>query len=119
MNRPNVLTPPGSMRLHPGRRSRPTRPAAERARPEVRQRQGKLLVVVGWITALVGVVVYCVASFATGSDAGLAAILLDGAIPAARAGLFVIGGGTLLWVVGSVMHLNASLDVSDGEPRDG
>lgn len=119
MTRPNVLTPPGSVRLHPGRRGRPSRPVAERARPEVRQRQGKLLVVAGWITAMVGVVVYCVASFATGSDAGLAAILLDGAIPAARAGLFVIGGGTLLWVVGSVMHLNASLDVPDDERHDG
>jgi hypothetical protein len=115
MTRPSVLTSPGSVRLH--RRRSPSRSPAERARPEARQRLGKLFVVVGWIVAMVGVGVYCVASFAAESDAGLAAILLDGAIPAARAGLFVIGGGTLLWLIGSVMHLNASLDVSDDEPR--
>lgn len=114
MTRPNVLIPPGSVRLHPGRR--PSRPVSERARPEVRQRQGKILVVAGWIIAMVGVLVYCVTSFAAAADVGLAAILLDGAIPAARAGLLVIGGGTLLWLIGSVMHLNASLDVSDDDP---
>ncbi len=114
MTRPNVLIPPGSVRLHPGRR--PSRPVSERARPEVRQRRGKLLVVAGWITAMAGVLIYCVASFAAATDVGLAAILLDGAVPAARAGLFVIGGGTLLWVVGSIMHLNAALDVPDDEP---
>lgn len=117
MTRPTVLTPPGSVRLHFGRRG-PRSRAVERARPEDRQRLGKLLVVAGWIVAMVGVAVYCVASFAAESDAGLAAILLDGAIPAARAGLLVIGGGTLMWLVGSVLHLNASLDVADGEPRE-
>jgi hypothetical protein len=116
MTRPNVLIPPGSVRLHPGRR--PSRPVSERARPEVRQRQGKILVVAGWIIAMVGVLVYCVASFAAAADVGLAAILLDGAVPAARAGLFVVGGGTLLWAIGSVMHLSASLDVPDDEPGE-
>ncbi len=103
------------VRLH--RRRPPSRPRAE-ARPEARQRLGKVLVVAGWIVAMVGVGVYCVASFAAESDAGLAAILLEGTIPVARAGLLVIGGGTLMWLVGSVLHLNASLDVEDGDARE-
>lgn len=79
---------------------------------QAREKKGKVLVVAGWITAMVGVVVYCVASFAAGSDAGLAEIL-RGEVPAAVSGLIVIGGGTLMWIAGSVMHLDAELDAAE------
>lgn len=111
MNRTTVFTPTGGVRVDSSASDR----RASRPRPEVRQRQGKLLVVAGWGVALVGVVVYCVATFAAASDADLAAILLHGAIPAARAGLGVIGLGTLMWLVGSIVHTNAVLDRA-GEP---
>ncbi|ACL65513.1 conserved hypothetical protein [Anaeromyxobacter dehalogenans 2CP-1] len=117
MNRPGVLTSPGSIPLRPRRRD-PSGAGSARARVEARQRIGKVLVVAGWIVALVGVGIYCVASFAAGADADLAAVLLDGAIPAARGGLAVVGAGTLTWVIGSILHLNASLDAADAE-RDG
>lgn len=113
MNRQSVLVPPG-LRLRFWRRH-PTGPSAP-ARPDLRLRRGKAMVVAGWITAMVGVLVYCVASFAAGADVDLAAILLDGAVPAARVGLIVVGLGTLVWLVGSVIHMNAALDLRDAGP---
>lgn len=89
---------------------------AARAHRERWLRQGKVLVVAGWLAAVAGILVYCVASFASRADADLAAFALHGAIPAARAGLFLIGCGTLTWIVGSVLHLEASLDGPDDEP---
>ncbi len=72
--------------------------------------------VAGWVIAVLGVLVYCVASFAAGADVGRAEILRDGAVPAARVGLIVIGVGTLVWLVGSVVHMNAALDLRDSGP---
>ncbi|HET7754526.1 MAG TPA: hypothetical protein VFK85_11510 [Anaeromyxobacteraceae bacterium] len=92
-----------------------SRRATPREAVESRKRLGKTLVVAGWISAVIGVVLYCVASFAGDADADLAAIVLHGAVPAARAALAVIGGGTLLWIVGSVVHINAALDEADLE----
>lgn len=92
-----------------------SRRATPREAVESRKRLGKTLVVAGWISAVIGVVLYCVASFAGDADADLASIVLHGAIPAARAALAVIGGGTLLWIVGSVVHINAALDEADLE----
>jgi hypothetical protein len=37
-------------------------------------------------------------------------------VPAARLGLVVVGLGTLVWLVGSVLHLNAALDLRDSGP---
>lgn len=113
MNRQNVLVPLG-VRLRFWRRP-PIGPSAP-ARPDLRLRKGKALVVAGWVIAMVGVLVYCVASFAAGADVGLAEILLDGAVPAARVGLIVVGVGTLVWLVGSVVHMNAALDLRDSGP---
>lgn len=112
MARPHVLTPAGGAIES----SEQGRSQAEAARPAARERQGKALVVAGWITAVIGIVLYCAASFAGETDADLAAILFHGAVPAARAALVVIGCGTLLWVVGTVVHANAALDGAEVEP---
>lgn len=110
MNRPVVSPPapgvglPSSLRSH-------GRPAAARTRPEILQRRGKVLVVAGWITAMLGVALYCLASFAADPGADLPDMLR--AVPATRAGFMVIGAGTLAWVIGSVMHLDAALDAGD------
>lgn len=109
MNRTTVFTPGAGV----GSSARDRR--AARSRPELRARRGKILVVAGWVVALVGIVVYCAATFASQSDADLGAILLHGAIPAARGGLGVIGLGTLMWLIGSVIHAGAVLDRA-GEP---
>lgn len=98
------------------RERRSSRTLAEGVRPEARQRHGKFLVVAGLIVAMVGVVVLCAVSFAAEPDADLAAIVVHGAVPAARAGLLAIGVGTLTWIVGSVMHAIAVLDADAGEP---
>jgi hypothetical protein len=96
----------------PAKQSAPAR-ATDRGSIEARKRHGKTFIVAGWIAAMIGVVLYCAASFAADADADLAAIVLHGTVPAARAALAVIGGGTLLWIVGSVMHINAALDEAD------
>ena len=118
MTRPTVMTP-ADVAIESKDPARPSPRAAAAARPQARERQGKRLVVTGWITAVVGIVLYCAASFAGGADADLGAVLFHGAIPAARAALLVVGAGTLLWIVGSVVHTNAVLDGADGEPVHG
>ena len=110
MNRTSVLT-----RLHGVRIVSSERRGLPRTRAEARQRRGKVLVVAGWIVAVVGVVVYCAASFAAEPSADLAAIVFEGAAPAARAGLLVIGVGTLTWIIGSILHTIAVLDPDGGE----
>jgi hypothetical protein len=85
----------------------------EQARVESRQRKGKVLVIAGWIFALVGVVLYCVGTFAADPEADLAAIVLTGAVPSARAALVIIACGTVIWIAGSIMHLGAALDAAE------
>ncbi|HSB18767.1 MAG TPA: hypothetical protein VLD85_02030 [Anaeromyxobacteraceae bacterium] len=108
MSRPSAITP-----------TRSTTFAPAETRPEVRQRQGKFLVVAGWVIAVVGVVLYCAACFADETGADLGAIVFRNAIPAARTALLVVGGGTLLWIVGSLVLLDAELDVAYGGPGEG
>ncbi len=116
MNKPAVL-PPQGVEFPSDAWSRDRSAAADRARPETRQRRGKLLVVAGWITAMVGVGLYCAASFAADAGAELPEVLRT--IPAARAGLAVIGAGTLAWAIGSVMHMSAALDASGDDAGGG
>src|SRR5512146_31575 len=118
MDRPSVLTPADRLAIDSTTRSTSPR-ALQRARFETRQRQGKTLVVAGWISAMLGVVLYCIASFSGDANADLAAIVLHGAIPAARAALVIVGGGTLLWIIGSVLHATAVLDAADLDARKG
>jgi hypothetical protein len=117
MNRPTVLTP-GDQAIRALARSRSPL-TAKRARAEARSRRGKALVIAGWLSATTGVILYCVASF-TAADTDLAAIVLHGAVPAARAALVIVLCGVILWVVGSVMHMNAQLDAAEleGTGRD-
>jgi hypothetical protein len=110
MSRPDVLTQK-SVVVFETRHAR-----SSRASPEARQRRAKTLVVGGWIVAMIGVVLYCTASFAANTDADLAAIVLEGAIPAAAAALILVAAGTALWLGGSILHLNAVMDAG-GEAK--
>lgn len=117
MTRLNLPVHRSGVKLHAIRPDEdPAGDGSARAHREHGLRQGKVLMVAGWLAATAGILVYCVASFAGRPDADLPAIALHGAIPAARAGLFLTGCGTLTWIVGSVLHLEASLDVPDDEP---
>ena len=71
------------------------------------QRQGKLVGVGGSAAALIGVAIYCLSAIAARPGADLADIVLRGAIPVARAGLFLIACGVIAWLVGCVVHANA------------
>jgi hypothetical protein len=117
MNRTSVLTRLHGVRVV-SRERRGSPRALPRTRADARQRRGKVLVVAGWIVAVVGVVVYCAASFAAEPSADLAAIVFEGAAPAARGGLLVIGVGTLTWIVGSILHTIAMLDSDVVEPGE-
>ena len=79
------------------------------ARARLQQRVGDKLILAGFVVTVMGVVLYCVACFAGGVDAGLAAILFDNVVPFARATLIVLGIGSALWLVGSFMCLNGMI----------
>lgn len=82
------------------------------------QRQGKLVALGGCLAAVTGVVIYCLSAIAARPGADLADIVLRGAIPVARAGLFLIACGTIAWVVGCVVHANAVLRLTGDEPGE-
>lgn len=102
MKRLDLPAPHGSLRLVSSVRA--PLPPAEPAEWQHWELPRKALVVSGWIAALAGVLVYCLASFASGADADLPDVVLRGAIPYARAGLLLIGCGTLTWVIGCVVE---------------
>jgi len=79
------------------------------ARARMQQKAGDRLILAGFVLTVVGVILYCVACFAGGVDAGLAAILFDNVVPFARATLVVLGIGSALWLVGSFMYLNGTI----------
>lgn len=116
MTRLNLPVHRSGVKLHAIRPDDDPGDGSARAHREHWLLQGKVLVVAGWLAAVAGMLVYCMASFAGRPDADLGAIALHGAIPAARAGLFLAGCGTLTWIVGSVLYLEASLDVPGDEP---
>lgn len=92
--------------------------SAEQIRGEARMRKGNKLIIAGFIVAVAGIVFYCVACFAGGMNQELGAILFDNVVPFARAALAVIGIGTGLWLVGSMMYLMGAMDTDfKGEPR--
>ena len=74
------------------------------------------LVLAGCIVAIMGLVPYCAASFAGDASADLGAIVFHGAAPAARGSLLVVAAGTLLWIVGAVVHATAALVTADERP---
>jgi hypothetical protein len=80
------------------------------AKAEARQRAGKRMILAGFVIAIVGVVLYCVACFAGGASAGMDDILFRNAVPFARSMLAVLGFGTLLWLVGSFVFLRGAMD---------
>ncbi len=92
--------------------------AAQAARAESMQRTGKRMILAGSIITILGVVSYCIVSFAGGMDADLGDILFRNAVPMARATLVVLGLGTLVWLIGSFVYLNGAMVADEGTNED-
>jgi hypothetical protein len=76
-------------------------------------RMGKRMIVAGFVITILGVIGYCVASFAAGTDAGMDDVLFRNAEPFARVTLGVLGLGTLVWLIGSWTYLRAEMEADD------
>ncbi len=86
------------------------------ARAEQRMRRGKQVVISGFIVAVVGIVAYCVASFSAAVNQELGSALLESPGWLVGPTLGMIGLGTLLWLVGSFVHLNGAMDSDPNGP---
>ena len=82
------------------------------ASAERRMRRGERLVITGFVLAMLGIAVYCVAC--AGVSEYLGASLLENPEWAIEAALGILGLGTLLWLVGLFGYLRAAMD-SDPE----
>lgn len=81
---------------------------------EHRMRLGKRLVFSGFVISIVGVVAYCVGSFNAGLNFKVGGALYDNPGWLLAPTLGTIGLGTLLWLLGSFIHLKGAMD-SDPE----
>ncbi len=86
------------------------------ARAEQRMQRGKRLVISGFIVAVLGIVTYCVASFSAGVNMELGAAFLENPWQLVGLPLGMIALGTLLWLVGSFVYLDAAMDSDPNGP---
>jgi hypothetical protein len=115
-----VLHRNATPRASPRDEARRASPSLTRAATaERRQKTGKRMIVAGFVIAVAGVVLYCLASFAGDLGAGMGDVLVHDAVPHARATLAVIGLGTLVWLVGSIKYLNGVMDADQGDDGSG
>jgi hypothetical protein len=123
-----MRTNPSYLELHPGRADalshrgdeiRPAESTSRAAKAASRQKAGKRMIVAGFVLTIIGVVLYCIASFAGDLGAGMGDILFRNAVPFARATLAVIGLGTLVWLVGSFTYLEGTMDAEQGDQGAG
>lgn len=76
------------------------------------------MVVAGFVITILGVVLYCAACFAGGTDADMGDMLLRNAMPFARATLAVLGLGSLVWLIGSFTYLRGAMDADEDASED-
>lgn len=81
---------------------------------ERRMQRGQRLVVTGFVLALLGVALYCVACFGVGVSGYAAVSSPENAEWAIEAALWILGLGTVLWLVGLFGYLGGAMD-SDPE----
>jgi len=80
---------------------------------ERRMREGKRLILVGFVVAVVGIIAYCVVGLSAPAP-GTASNGLEGMVAPS---LGIIGLGTLLWLIGSIVFLIGGMD-SNADDRD-
>ena len=91
---------------------------AEKAPAGDRMRRGKTLVIAGYAIMVLGIVLYCAVCLTAGVNQDLGTILLENLVPFASVTLMIIGAGTAIWLVGSILYLNGALDSApDEEPK--
>lgn len=83
------------------------------------QRAGRAMVIAGFVITVVGIVAYCMVTFAGGLDVDMGDLLLHNAVPFARATLAVLGLGTLVWLVGSFTYLRGAMDADEDTSETG
>lgn len=76
---------------------------------------GKRVVIAGFVIAILGVIVYCLACF--NSDLNQQFGNMEHTSGLLASSLGTIGLGTLLWLIGSFIHLKAAME-SDPEKSD-
>ena len=67
-----------------------------------RMQTGKRLVIGGFLIAIAGIVVYCVAGFSADFGQELST--------AGRAGLAMVAAGTISWFVGAIKYFHGAID---------
>lgn len=67
-----------------------------------RIRNGKNMVIVGFVIAIVGIVLYCIASFSAELGQNEPVFIKES--------LIVVGMGVLVWLVGAIKYVNAVID---------
>ena len=86
------------------------------ARAEQRMRRGKRLVISGFVVAVVGIVVYCLAGLSADVNRQLGSAFLESSEWLTGATLGIIGLGTLLWLAGSFLYLSGGMDSDPDGP---
>lgn len=72
-----------------------------------RIRNGKNMVVAGCVVSIIGIVLYCTASFSAGFGRDEPMFIKES--------LGVVGVGVLVWLIGAVKYLNAAMDSDTSE----
>ena len=86
------------------------------ARAERQMRRGKRLVIGGFVVAVVGIVAYCVVGLSAGVNQQTGSAFLESSGWLFGATLGIIGLGTLLWLVGSILYVNGGMDSDPDGP---
>ncbi|MBI3019310.1 MAG: hypothetical protein HYY61_05405 [Deltaproteobacteria bacterium] len=82
---------------------------------EKKMKRGQKLVISGFIVAVVGIVFYCIVSFVGSAKQEWTPFLFSHAHPILLTSLAIIGLGTLLWIIGSVMYLTGAMEKGPDE----
>ncbi|NUQ74100.1 MAG: hypothetical protein HUU21_11140 [Polyangiaceae bacterium] len=89
-------------------------------RAEGLQRDGKKMVIAGFVITILGVVMYCAVNFAGEMTDGMNGLAFRNVVPFTWGTLAVLGLGTLIWLVGSFTYLRGMMDadVDSTEERE-
>lgn len=118
-NRPVVGTHEAWMPIRKSRRRHDAAPADSPAtRAESMQKNGKRMVIAGFVISVVGVVLYCAVTFTGGIDAYTGDILFRNGVSLGKVTLAVLALGTLVWLVGSFTYLQGAMDADEESGED-
>lgn len=91
---------------------------ARAIRAEGLQRDGKKMVIAGFVITILGVVMYCAVNFAGEFKTGMDDVLYRNVVPFTWSTLAILGLGTLVWMVGSFTYLRGMMDADEDANED-